>query len=89
MRGQITFYNIGKGFGFLALGPRSIFFHTRNFQSGFQPVVGRWVEFELGPGLPGKPPQAINVRYADGDKIDLQFQEIARRASLAGEGGDQ
>ena len=89
MRGQITFYNIGKGFGFLALGAKQVFFHAKNFQTGFQPVVGRWVEFEMGPGLPGKQPQAVNVHYADSDEIVQQFEEIAKHASLAGEGGGQ
>lgn len=81
MRGQIVMFNLGRGYGFLALGAKQIFFHHKNFQRGFQPMVRRWVEFEMGPGLNGRPAQAVNVRYADDDLIEQRFQEIA---SLAG-----
>ncbi len=89
MRGQITMFHIKKGYGFVACGAKQIFFHHKNFQRGFQPVVGRWVDFEMGPGLPGRQQMAVNVRYAESEIIEQRFQEIASLAGGEGQGGAQ
>jgi len=66
LQGLITFYNIGRGWGFITTAPtgKRYFFHISNFVRHQQPVLNGEVEFELGPGVDStKPPQAINIRY--------------------------
>ena len=51
----------GYGFIFNDEINRRIFFHIRDWHRATDPVVGDEVNFELGPGKPGKPDIAINV----------------------------
>jgi len=73
MVGTITYLNIPRRFGFITVAPTGerYFFHVTNFQRGQQPVLDGQVEFEIGPGISlGKPPQAINVRYATAGSVE-------------------
>jgi cold shock CspA family protein len=83
MEGLIVWFNTGKGYGFIACGAKQIFFHVSNFAHGFQPVAGRRVQFDIGPGLPGKSPMATNVRYTNGDTTEIE-QTYQKLVSLAG-----
>jgi cold shock CspA family protein len=74
MTGQITYWNNKRGFGFITNSDgSSIFFHTCNFEKGQQPVLGAIVSYKIAPPLSlGKKPQAVHVRFVEGqDALDL------------------
>ena len=73
MKGQITYWNNNRGFGFITNSDgSSIFFHTTNFVKGQQPVLGATVEYAIAPPLSlGKKHQAVHVRYCEQNAIDL------------------
>lgn len=79
MRGQIVKFDIPKRYGFIACGAKQIFFHQSNFARGFQPLIGHRVEFDLAPGLPGKPPMAVNVRYIDQTQLEQSYADRAQK----------
>ena len=61
--GQIASWNHERGFGFVeTANGRKYFYHIHNWASDDVPVIGALVQFDLGPGLAGKPDQAINIR---------------------------
>ena len=62
MIGTIVEFNPTRGFGYvLAASGRKYFAHIRNWESAESPKVGRTVMFDVGPGLPGKSSQAVNI----------------------------
>jgi cold shock CspA family protein len=63
--GIIHLYLELKGFGFIINKndvKQRIFFHIKNWQSCELPQIGQAVQFDIGPGSPGKGEQAIDVR---------------------------
>ena len=62
MIGTIVEFNPARGYGYvLATSGRRYFAHIRNWESAESPKAGRTVVFDVGPGLPGKASQAVNI----------------------------
>ena len=61
--GRCTMYRMDKGFGFISRSSdhRSFFAHITNTSDGSPLTVGNLYSFNVGPGIKGKPPQAINI----------------------------
>lgn len=74
MRAIVNYYNPKRQFGFLATPEGDkYFFHISNFESGFNPMLGAEVEFQIGPPIAlGKPPQAVLVRYPNPKNTAVQ-----------------
>jgi len=67
MKGIVKHWNLERGFGWFRVSSgRDYFCHMKNWLEPDTPVVGRAVEFELGPGFNGKSQQAVNARYHPG-----------------------
>jgi cold shock CspA family protein len=71
MTGQITYWNHKRGFGFITNNDgSSIFFHTTNFETGQQPVLGAIVSYKIAPPLAlGKKHQAVHVQFVEGQDV--------------------
>ena len=77
MNGVIRKWDLERGFGWLASpNGRNYFCHITNWLEPDAPTVGRAVEFELGPGVNGKPQQAVSARYV----IDAGVNALASGA---------
>jgi cold shock CspA family protein len=75
--GKIQFFNVMRGFGFILVNfNERYFFHVSDYRGKDEPRAGQPVYFSIGPGKPGKPPQAVDVMPAP---------ETAAVAALAGE----
>lgn len=62
--GTVVVFQEKKRWGFIEESDGSRwFFHTDNAEKGFQPRLGVFVTFQIGPPLTlGKPDQAVDVR---------------------------
>ena len=95
MLGKITFYNHGKGYGFItvtsrkspseALSQEQFFFHYSNFKNGETPAIGAYVVFGLAPGITeGKKPQAVGIRFATSQEVGSADAGVSAHASKVG-----
>lgn len=79
MIGTIVEFNQVRGYGYvLATSGRKYFAHIRNWESAQSPKVGLTVVFDVGPGLSGKPSQAVNIRL----QSDIEIRADALKAGV-------
>ena len=88
MIGRISFYNQAKGYGFIAVTSteaqsQEFFFHYSNFKNRETPALGAYVSFGLAPGIEGKKPQAVGIRFTTPYEIQY-FQLDGGLAALVG-----
>ncbi len=63
MQGRVSYYNAERGFGFILVDGEStsLFFHVKNLQPGYAPMLDDHVEFQLF-NLNPKGPRAVLVK---------------------------
>jgi cold shock CspA family protein len=87
--GKIHYFNPAKNYGFIEVYTRKspleaasreeFFFHGSNMRNHETPGIGAYVTFAIAPGLPGKRPQAVSVRFATVEEVQrtLKTAEVA------------
>lgn len=66
MEGNVKFFNVEKGFGFIVPtdGSEDLFFHVTQCSEGYEsPQEGDLVSYEVGEGRKG--PQAVSVELLE------------------------
>src|SRR5258708_6190935 len=93
MFGKVTYWNQGKGFGFVTMTSKKspaeapsqeqFFFHHSNFTKGEVPVLGAFAVFELGEAFAvGRNAQAVGVRHATAKDLEI-INGVAALESVA------
>jgi cold shock protein len=74
MQAKVKKWNRERGFGWISAADGADYFlHVSQWTLAGIPEVGSTVEFDIGPGLSGKKPQATNARY----NTDVAAQQTA------------
>jgi cold shock CspA family protein len=95
-KGQVSFFNESKAFGFIRFGEQeSVFFHIRDFaQETEKDDVKKfdWLTFEVGPDPRSGRTKAMRIEFADDDRVSParslskevgdEFEEAADRVGL-------
>jgi len=63
MKGIIIMWHPVRNFGFIKCGEIQYFFHASNVVSGYTPILGSQVSFELAPPIHlGQREQAVKIQ---------------------------
>ncbi|MDP2670572.1 MAG: cold shock domain-containing protein [bacterium] len=77
MQGQVKFFKMEKGFGFIVSeeAGNDVFFHISQCEEGYQPQEGDVVTFELGQGRDGRT-AAKEIRFVSQGTIEEETETM-------------